>query len=89
MKTIHKHPIQTTDCQTIEIPFWCNLLTVQAQHGTPCIWAEVETTDTMSKLHIRTFGTGHEIPEDIGQYPGTYQLEGGSLVFHVYIENAK
>lgn len=33
--------------------------------------------------HFRIKGTGHAA-DDIGDYIGTFQLNGGSLVFHLF-----
>ena len=31
-----------------------------------------------------TYGTGHDVPDEPGQYVGTFFMNGGSLVFHVF-----
>jgi len=89
MRTIFKYPIATTDVQTINIPHGSQILCVQVQHGNAQIWALVDTNEGMQTTHtIVTVGTGHKLPSDIGatNYLGTYQLQGGALVFHVFIQ---
>lgn len=86
MKTaIWKFPIQTTDFQTIEMPQYATILTVQTQFDMPCIWAEVNPEAPMAKRLILVYGTGHPMDDkEERKYIGTYQLQGGSLVFHVF-----
>ena len=86
-KTIWKFELETTDNQTIEMPVNAEILTVQTQNEIPCIWALVDPTETKVKRFIEVFGTGHDIHYDMGvsrNYLGTYQLQGGSSVFHVF-----
>ena len=37
-----------------------------------------------AQYDIRIFGTGHELDVDVGAYLGTFQLDGGNLVFHAF-----
>ncbi len=68
------------------MPIGAELLTVQIQGGKPCLWAMVDPAKDQSERHIEIFGTGNPIEESIleRKYIGTYQLHGGSLVFHVF-----
>lgn len=69
----------------VEMPAGAEVLCVQTQRGQPFIWARVNPNATTSPRKFRTFGTMHPIdPSTIGKYVGTYQLEGGSLIFHVF-----
>lgn len=86
MRQIWKFQLETTDLQSVEMPDGAKVLTVQVQHGTPCIWAECDTEAEKEKRWFRTFGTGHPMPDKPGEYIGTYQLNGGDLVFHVFDE---
>ena len=82
-----KFELETKDNQTIEISVNAEILTVQTQNETPCIWALVGPIETKEKRFIEVFGTGHDVQYDMGvsrNYLGTYQLHGGSLVFHVF-----
>lgn len=85
MKTIWK--FELTLHGAIEMPDGANILTVQEQRGVPCIWAEVDTNAPMVKRHFDIYGTGHEMKVDMGverKYIGTFQIQGGALVFHVF-----
>lgn len=83
MQAVYKFPLRTTDHQEIYLPASAVVLTVQVQHGTPCLWALVEEDDRMTKHGLTIVGTGHPVSE-VGDYIGTYQLDGGSMVFHVF-----
>lgn len=89
MKRIYKYKLETTNVQEIEMPFGTQILTVQVQNGSPCIWAMVDMEVKTTKMYVfRIFGTGHPIEDDFsGKYIGTYQLNSGSLVFHVFQMN--
>lgn len=86
MITIWKYPIEITDEQTIKMPMGARILTVQMQGPQCCIWALVDPSKPMAERHIRTHGTGHEIPLGITTwaYIGTIQSHGGALIFHVF-----
>lgn len=88
---IFKFCLEVTHEQEIELPVNVRILTVQVQNKIPCLWAVVDekliNASVMRKHSIRTFGTGQpfDLPIDCF-YIGTYQLNGGSLVFHVFDE---
>ncbi|MCC8153095.1 MAG: hypothetical protein LIP01_02085 [Tannerellaceae bacterium] len=86
MKKIFKYPIEVTDCQVLTLPAEAEILTVQVQDGTPCLWAMVDTQATEAEeIKIRIIGTGHNIPDaDDLSYINTFQMSGGRLVFHVF-----
>lgn len=85
-KTIWKFKLDTTEVQYIEMPHGAEVLTVQMQAGDVCIWVLVDMDEerkVQRRFHI--FGTGYPIDVRIElRYIGTYQLQGGLLVFHVF-----
>lgn len=86
-KTIWKFQLKTVGNQTIEMPVNAEILTVQTQNEIPCIWALVDPTETRENRFIEVFGTGQDVQYDMGvgrNYLGTYQLHGGTSVFHVF-----
>lgn len=85
-KTVWKYPLMVTDEQYIEAPANAHLLTVQWQHTMPCIWALVDPTNPLERRKILITGTGHEREDLAGfvNYIGTFQINGGLLVFHVF-----
>ncbi len=85
MMTIWKFPIAVTDEQTVEMPADARILTVQVQHDQPCLWAIVDSDKPTEPRRIRIFGTGHDMGRGNGSvYIGSFQISGGSLVFHVF-----
>jgi hypothetical protein len=85
MKTIYKYQLKTTDDQIIEMPSDAEILTVQVQNGIPCIWVKVNTELPTIPYHFKIHGAGHPVTNDYNyKYIGTYQLNNGELVFHVW-----
>lgn len=83
--TIWKYELKVTDHNRLELPKGANILCVQLQHGQPCLWAEVNSKEQEKEVRlIETFGTGHKLDSSPRKYISTYQLQNGSLVFHVY-----
>lgn len=88
MKAIWKYPLDVIGLQRIEMPAKAEILTVQMQGDTICLWALVEPSNDKTKRGIFIIGTGHSVGVDeLGRYVGTFQINGGALVFHVF-ENA-
>jgi hypothetical protein len=90
MKTVWKYPVTIGDEFTLEMPLAAKVLTVQVQHGAPYLWALVDpaNVDAMRTRRFRLAGTGHPIEDTDGlKYVGTFQMFGGSLVWHVFEEN--
>lgn len=86
-KTIWKFVLKTIDKQELEMPYESEMLTVQTQHGIPCLWALVNPEADKEVRHFEIFGTGHPITCDMGivrAYIGTYQIDDGALIFHVF-----
>lgn len=82
---IWKYEIATTDWQHIEMPKNAKILCVQIQNRMPCIWAMGDTEEELINRKIVVIGTGHDVPDyEELIYIGTYQLDDGRLVFHVF-----
>jgi hypothetical protein len=84
-KTIWKFPLDVADFQEIQMPACAEVLSVQVQYGTPCMWAIVSPEAPKETRTFATYGTGHEFPDatELKQtFIGTYQLPG--LVYHVF-----
>lgn len=82
MKTIWKWTL-SPDC-TIEMPKGAKILAIQEQCNKPQMWALVDPEAEKESRHFLTIGTGHRINMDLGEYHGTFQVDGGALVFHVF-----
>ena len=88
-RAIWKYPLAILDEQIVMMPHGSQILCVQAQGSTPCLWAMVAPGEPATQQRfIRIFGTGHPIDDKmVGEiYIGTFQLSGGALVFHVFEE---
>ena len=86
METIHKYPLKVKDVQLIEMPAHAEILCVQIQIGIPCLWAKVNPNYGTESRAIYIHGTGHTCDPRAKKYIGTFQLSGGTLVFHVFEE---
>jgi hypothetical protein len=85
MRTIFKYPLPVADEIAVTMPKGAQLLSVQTQHGVPCLWALVDTNAPMRERALAVRGTGHtcgSIPASA--FVGTFQLEGGSFVGHLF-----
>ena len=83
MKEIRKWKLEPS-VTVISMPIKAEILCVQSQFDAPCIWAVVDTNKPYEDRIFKVHGTGWKVPEDPGEYIGTFQLEGGALVFHVF-----
>jgi len=82
---IYKYQLETEDVQTIEMPHGAEILTIETQNRKPCIWALVDTNAIITTRTFEIFGTGHTVPDNVNRkYVGTYQFQGGELVFHCF-----
>ena len=71
----------------MSIPEGATILTAHEQRNEICIWAEVCPTAPLEARTFEVFGTGHDMPIDMGierRYIGTAIINGGSYIFHVY-----
>lgn len=84
-KRIFKYTIEREAFPQIEMPQGAEILCVQTQNGTPCIWALVEPNAPVIKRSFEILATGQIVNETVSRkYIGTFQLDGGRLVFHCF-----
>ena len=86
-KSIWKFVLDTTDKQELEMPKGAELLSVQEQHGQPCLWALVDPNEVNESRIFEIFGTGHPVPYDMEvkrKFIGTYQLAEGDFIGHLF-----
>ena len=81
--TIWKYDLRLVDVQNVRLPVAAKILAVQVQRGVPRLWALVDPGAPEENRRIAIRGTGHPI-DMAGEYIGTFQVEGGALVFHVF-----
>lgn len=87
MRTIWKYPLPVIDRFDLPLPTGATSLTVQMQRGEPCLWALVNPHAPTTIRQFVICGTGNSVPFDAGNYIGTFQMEGGALVFHLFEVN--
>jgi hypothetical protein len=91
MRTVHKY--KYTDGMTLELPTQAYVVHVGTDpKGLLCLWIETELTDELNLAnelsnellfprHYKTFGTGHNLPEE-AMFIGTYI--DSPFVWHIY-----
>lgn len=96
MRKIYKYKLETTDLQVVEVPklggassFKEQLLNIEVQNETPCMWCLVDEEEEAQEITIRIVGTGNPMPVlSKDDYLGSYMQSDGRLVFHVFLENS-
>lgn len=85
MITIFKYPVQMSEDFTFEAPAGAEFLSVQVQAGEAQLWARVDTSRPAATYRFGVHGTGHELNSFTRSAPhiGTFQIDGGALVFHL------
>lgn len=69
----------------VEMPKGARILSVHMQNGQPQVWALVDPQAPLVKRRLRVYGTGWDVLDDpVGVFLGTYLIEGGQYVFHVF-----
>ncbi len=86
MKTIWKYPIGSDHNGefALRIPQGATILSVQTQQGSPQMWALVDDEEPKVERRFRFYGTGHEISGGRMMFLGTFQVDGGRFVFHLF-----
>ena len=88
--SIWKYTLKVTDFQPVSMPVGAEILSCQVQGGVLCLWALVDPLRPSRPRHISIYGTGHPISRKQQlRHIDTFQLHGGSLVFHVFEDLAR
>lgn len=87
MKMIWKYPLRSDTCG-MRLPDGAEILCVQTQNGYPQLWVLIDDGKVahMTSRQVMVYGTDHPIPDTPQRYIGTFQVEDGALVFHVFEE---
>ena len=84
-KTIWKFEVPQKSKFQLQMPAGAKILSLQAQGGIGQIWAMVDPDAQLETRAFHQYGTGHEIKDaEALTFLGTYQMESGNLVFHVF-----
>lgn len=84
MKSIWKFKLEMKDEQRILMPQNAAVLSVQVQHGFPCLWALVDTEETLSERTFIINGTGHQCVCGAVDFIGTFMMNSGFFVGHLF-----
>lgn len=75
---------------TLELPWKAQILCVQVQNNTPRLWVQFASGSTPCiERYFRCVPTGVEFndnPNCYCDYIGTFQIDSGALVFHLFEE---
>jgi len=82
--TIWKYPLDVIDTQVILMPEGAEILSVAIQRDIPCVWVKVDQNAKLQPRDIHIRGTGHPLYGYEGKFIGSFQLDGGAFVFHVF-----
>lgn len=84
MYSIWKYPLNTSGATELQMPAGAKVLSMQLQGGTPTLWALVDPTAPEVARSFHIVGTDWEFEFNPGNYVGTFQMAGGTFVFHVF-----
>lgn len=88
MKTIWKYELTVNDMQEVMMPSDAKVVSFGTDpNGVVCIWALVETDNSILPLHARLFrlaGTGHPLPPNIHDYRFIGTTNMGMYVWHLF-----
>lgn len=82
-KEIWKFSLQITRrLQGVSIPRGAEILSVQEQRGSVCLWALCDPDEPPVQRYFSIVGTGHKFDPRARKYLGTAQI--GEFVWHVF-----
>jgi len=83
-KKIFKYELSPNTTQNIPMPKGAEILCIQNQRETPCIWALCDFEEGKYNRTIELVATGELMPNENRNYIGSIQMAMGSLVFHCF-----
>lgn len=83
-RSIWKFTFNVNDWCEFNMPVGAVIRHISVQNDTPCLWAEVDLDAPSEIRRFRTYGTGHPMDNTPQTYLGTYFIQGGRFVFHLY-----
>ena len=86
MLTVFKYQVPLRDYFKLALPKGARVLTVDVQNGHPQLWALVNPDHKTEDRLFRFAGTSHPIEDAPARlkFVATFQMDGGSLVFHIF-----
>lgn len=89
MLTIFKYQIPLNSHFILKLPVGAICLSAQEQDGVPYLWALVNPNAATERRLFSLFGTGHTIDTPPGRHIGTFQMNGGQFVWHLFETQTK
>jgi len=84
-KVIYKYEFETEALTKIKMPIGAEILALQTQNNKPCLWILVDPAAEMQTRIFEIIGTGWTFNKtDNQKYIGTYQVQGGLFVYHLF-----
>jgi len=84
MGTIYKYELSSHRETELRLPVGADILRVDIQENTTCLWAIVEPDAPKEVRVIEVFGTGHAMPNANRKFINTFLVAGGEYVFHAF-----
>lgn len=85
---IWKFPVEPSERPLVWMQEGAKILHFGLQGNTPCLWALCDSDAPKEGREFRQFGTGHDIPDEVGEYIGTVLMNNGTLVLHLFEDAA-
>lgn len=85
---IHKYVIEPSTRYVLNLPKNSEILSVQNQRETLCVWVKIQDSKELRKeVHrLRIFMTGDEEDAQGMVFISTVQMSAGALVLHIFEE---
>ena len=88
MRTIWKYKIPLTDKFELHLPVGAEILYVNTQiidcEEQYCMWVGVNSEASQEKREFILRGTGHGMPDVTLEYIGSFWVDKGVLIFHLF-----
>ncbi len=82
--TVYKYQLTTNRETQLELPKGADILKVDVQNDTVCLWAMVDPNAKKEARTFEVFGTGHPMPDFNRRFINTFFVQGGTYVFHAF-----
>lgn len=83
-RVICKYSVPIEQFFSLDIPAGGRILTVQTQNNKPRLWVLVTPFKPLETRHFHIIGTGSTSLEENSDYVGTFQINDGSFVGHLF-----
>lgn len=88
MKTIQKLQIKMFGQTEVKIPRGSSFLDIQILHRDLVAWVFIDPNAPIEECLLTMFMDGENMPDYPGYYLGTFQLDDGTFVGHIFMTKA-